>query len=628
MAKQFYFAWVDPGEPFDPDVHNREDEDVFSFTLDHTEGDFAALSLVIRNPRIGLLAPGRKIWAWFSHNRGPDDAPDVIPLFYGRLLGVPSNIFEAAVTVNFTARPPDFVEQKTALAESMKVAPFYDPIFLSPQRWADPDAVLEGYSVMWHIDPVTHVVTTSDVLVPEDGVIDLDEDEIFYESMSLSLQQPPLSVVTIEATIPWNQIYTQDINLRQTVLTSAAAYFENERTGLVMSYTMSGLLGDWPKTGAQVGSGWVCALGELTDVSTSHVKEEPIPDIFKTDDLPVLPEGSIYFPVKASGKYWGGVDGAGYDFQYEIVAVPLGYAVPYLWVRADRQSDYGQVIKFSLQADMQAIATMADEDEALLLTINANRVTDPTEDGSIPIGNVAARDFVGTPRGQQAIEHLICVARANMKIRARAVQISWEMPLPEGLQFTLRKGALIHDDRLPGGEASGKVIGIRHSLDGDTGAPITQITMGSSVGYGGAHVAAPGDPVYVEDDYVEEDYQMRENEVILLDTTDVSYTVPLVDPADDGVDFVSGLTPQKIIKSFSVANNADAQKVAILGAPNDEWGYGDQAAVSEVLQNHPTQFSMELIDLKKGPFLWDVPVVVSTIKLPKQIDLEAPSEVS
>src|SRR5437764_1126262 len=84
MAGPFYFAWVAPSETvFDPAVHNREDEDVFGFTVEHTEGDFAGLEIEIRNPRVGLLAPARKVHAFLSYDTGTE----IKPLFRGRLIG-------------------------------------------------------------------------------------------------------------------------------------------------------------------------------------------------------------------------------------------------------------------------------------------------------------------------------------------------------------------------------------------------------------------------------------------------------------------------------------------------------------------------------------------------------------
>src|SRR5687768_1508021 len=109
---EFYFAYADAGETFDPDVHNVSDEDIFAFTFTHEEGDFAQIDFEIKNPRIGLLNASRQRWAFFSKHT----AAGIVPMFYGRILGIPANVFAEVVTVTYTARPEDFNEQKADLA--------------------------------------------------------------------------------------------------------------------------------------------------------------------------------------------------------------------------------------------------------------------------------------------------------------------------------------------------------------------------------------------------------------------------------------------------------------------------------------------------------------------------------
>lgn len=171
MAGPFYFAWVSAGTAFDRTVHNVEDEQVFSLTVEQSEGDFASLEIEIRNPRVGLLTPTRKTWAWLSWDSGSA----IKPLFLGRLVGIPTSINQEIVTLVFTARPIDYVAQKAALAQSLKVFPFYDPVWIATDKLSDPDTVLEAYSALWHIDRVTHEVTVSDILVGENTSVVTDE---------------------------------------------------------------------------------------------------------------------------------------------------------------------------------------------------------------------------------------------------------------------------------------------------------------------------------------------------------------------------------------------------------------------------------------------------------------------
>ena len=123
------------------------------------------------------MAPSRRVWAWLSWQNGAD----LVPLFYGRLVGVPTDINQELVTLVFTARPADFVALKAAKAETLKVRPYYDPIWINPDALDDPDTVLEARSALWSIDRVTHEVDISDVLVGEDGIEDFQPDEVPYE---------------------------------------------------------------------------------------------------------------------------------------------------------------------------------------------------------------------------------------------------------------------------------------------------------------------------------------------------------------------------------------------------------------------------------------------------------------
>jgi len=187
MAGPFYFAWVDQGEAWDGAVHARQDEKVLSFEIQHDEGELPTLSIVVKNPKIGLLAPGRKLWAWFT----VDDGDTITPAFYGRLIGIPTDLLGEACTLLIVAKPVDFADQKIALAETLKVRPWYDPVWIDEASRDDPDTVLEAYSKLWHIDRISHLVTVSDVLSGEDGLIDFQQADAFYDSVSLSLNAAP-----------------------------------------------------------------------------------------------------------------------------------------------------------------------------------------------------------------------------------------------------------------------------------------------------------------------------------------------------------------------------------------------------------------------------------------------------
>jgi hypothetical protein len=611
MAETIYFAWVNANEMFNPAVHNRMDEDVFAFEFEHSEGDFASLRLQIKNPRIGLLNPARKTWAILSF----DDNGTVTPIFKGRLIGVPTNIFDTLVSLDFTAKPTDYEQQKIALAQTLKVLPYYDPIFVSPDSWGDADVVLEAYSRLWHIDPVTLVVTSSDILIPEDGVEEVTEDQHFYDDMQVTLNQTPLRRVSMVGTIPWTQSADGVVFLKPTIINMFGS-------SIIKSFTMSGLIQSWPKPGAGFGSGWEVLTGSCTDVSYSIPTME-IPEIFSWQGtVPIIPEGSVIFPLKVTGEYHSG-EKAGFNFQYELVIAQLGYGKPDLSVTYTAGRDFAQVVTFTLESDQQAIVTAPGEDEAMEITLNANKVSDPTADASIPIEDVRRRDYVHTTRGRQSVEHLLLIARANLIARSRAVETSIKCDFRTGMRLrSLRKSMLLHDHRLPGGEATGKIIKSALSLNGDNGEATGAITIASCIGRGGSHSPSDGTPTYVDNGYMD-DTQEYTGMIVITDTSDIAWTMTPPSFFDDGLDFIGGLNANNAIRLASVNHNSSQQEPIIRGA--GDGANTDQAKISSVLQTIPTQITIQMKPMEGGPFQQEVVISVSDLIVPKQIDLEAPS---
>ena len=246
MSGPFYFAWVAATETTFGVEHQREDEKVLDLKIEHAEGELPSLEVEIENPRVGLLAPGRNIWAWLSWF----DGTSVVPLFFGRLVGIPSDIFAETVTLSLIAKPNDYAEQKQALGRAMKVRPYYDPVWMDVADRDNPDAILEGYSALWHVDRVTHVVTASDVLTGEDGTEQFDESEVPYDSVSFSVGEAPLRKVSVDARLTWTQQASGAIDL-------GAKYVE--------TLTGASLLGGWPKGGESIGGGWTVQSGSIVD---------------------------------------------------------------------------------------------------------------------------------------------------------------------------------------------------------------------------------------------------------------------------------------------------------------------------------------------------------------------------
>ena len=328
----FLFAWVDPQDDVWDYSMARVDEEILSIDLKHEEGQIPTLEIEIRNPRIGLLNPSRKQWAWLAYQPPPtapgpapflqaDDfsglpygygsgsaPPDltpptvegtpeyvvdgyvqpgyqvydgamvpltppvpatpppltspsgqqsytpslyipgttIIPLFFGELLGVPTDLFAEKITLKFIARSMNYIDMKQAVAETLKIPGNYEPIFLDDKKRDDPDAILEGWSKLYHVDRTTLQVTASDVLVGEDGTTVFPESpaeqSAIYKSMKVKIGQAPLTNVQVQASVHWVQ---RSVNVVEGPDVT------------VSSYTGATFLSDWSGMhGKGLGGGW------------------------------------------------------------------------------------------------------------------------------------------------------------------------------------------------------------------------------------------------------------------------------------------------------------------------------------------------------------------------------------
>jgi hypothetical protein len=245
-----YFAQVDVSDNTFSDAFERDDVDMFSFELKHEEGSKPTFTLQVMNPQHGLLRSGAHLYGWFSYDTR--STAGVVPLLFGRLLGVPTNITGEKVMLVYVADPPDYLAQKQQVAEKKKVRPYYDPIFLDAAHRDDPDSILEAWSSRFHVDRVSNVVSTSDISWGEDGTVTFSQSDVFYKSFDMRIGQSPLTTIEIEGTVGWNQHAFGTIDFGSETFSS---------------YSGDGILRDWPKPAAQLGGGWYVESSTCVDAA-------------------------------------------------------------------------------------------------------------------------------------------------------------------------------------------------------------------------------------------------------------------------------------------------------------------------------------------------------------------------
>jgi hypothetical protein len=641
-----YFAWIDAGETTFGPEHLRWDESVFSFTLAQSEGDPATLTAVVRRPRntagdpIGLLGPGRKIWCWFALDCGPD-----LIRFRGRLVGVPTSIFEDLVTLEFVAKPVDLVAQKEALANTLRVLPYYDEAVIDKNKRDDPDVVLEGYTKIWAFDRETHVITVSDEIDGEDGTVDFlcANGDVLYDGLGLNLTSGPLSQVDVTAEYTWTQ------QARGTVdLTGYLASHWPDSNGY---FPLNA--GDWPKHGAGLGDGWEVAESSAQEMTNTTVNtttknfETIVKNMDGQDTARVSSTVTTSLTGSSPAAYFGGVvtndsfnvsyskDGEGLTY---ASSVSHSYAITHsgIWqqvikatlvagYKAERQCT--ERVSFSLFADVQPILTDPEDGEALRL--DDIRSVNLTEEGQI--GDPRRRSYIATARGNQSLEHLIALARAHLMKRARVVEITFAPKLARMPEVTLRKNAFLAEPRV--GEATGKIIGYSVALDGSDGAIKCEVKIGCAIGYGGAIAAADGTPTYCTIDYAGSDYQQFINRVVLLPLdTSVGYQPPDANPNDDGVDFLSTITADDVIDvGLTVERGPDPDEHMLTNIGNSAGTKTDQVGELLAMQEAYTQAAVPFFEVRAKfklksmtrEFSSDYELQVTDLKIPTGYDLEA-----
>jgi hypothetical protein len=631
-----YFAWVDPAETTFAPEHLRWDENIFSFTLNQDEGDPASLTLVVRRPRndagnaIGLLGPGRKIWCWFALDCGPD-----LIRFRGRLVGVPTSIFEELVTLEFVARPIDLVAQKEALAATLRVLPYYDEVVVDPTRRTDPEVVLEGYSAIWHYDRETHELTVSSEIDGEDGLIEFDgsdaDSTVLYDGLGLTLTSGPLARVDVKAEYTWTQLADGNVDLTRYLV----GHWPDSDRGTITSFSFTA--DSWPKNGATIGEGWLATQASCINLddhqsqtrttgNTMTVKfsdtswfgpSQTTTTVSASSTTPNVGFGSISYPVSGSDNIsvktsptddQGGTYISSYSRSVSSsgVVVPLNYLVPTLLAGYSAKRQCTELVSFSLYADVQPVLTDPEDGEALRIddikSVNLSETIGEGAGAYMPIEDARRRSYIATVRGNRSIEYLIALAQAHLLKRARVVEIAFAPKLARMPEITLRKNAFLAEPRI--GEALGKIINYSLALDGSDGRIKCEVRIGCAIGRGGSAATAPGTPTYCSVDYVGSDYQQFTGRTILFDAS-VGYEPPIANPNDDGLNFLHPLTAEEVIDQPLVVTEIP------LGA-DSEFPNGDAKATATFkLKSMTREFSS------------DYEIAVTDLKIPTNYNLEA-----
>lgn len=611
MPGPFYFAWADFGEEFGEE-HLLFELRIIAFTLSQQENEVAVLDIVAINPRIGLLNPGRKKYCFFAW----DDGIEITPLFYGRIVGIPASIAQNKVQLQFRAEPDGFKDIKAEFAETLRVLPYYDPLWVDSSNAEDPDFALIARTVHYHVDRVTHELTISDDFSGEDGLLNFLETDVIRNSVDLQIGTPAVSEITTTAEVRWNQKATGTVDLSDGLYKSFKAAGSQEPFSISM-YMPDVVIDNWPLPGDSIGGGWTVEDSVVKEGQNSWIT----PDQYANNLRTIFVKDSQSQYNQLLEAVIGAVPSIGLVSDTTAYDFPLGVYKATLVARYDAERERREILVFTMHCDIQELVTDTGGADIKQLTLASNDAGEPIDEGdALPIVDLRRRLYFATDRGRQSAEHLILRTRAELLDSARAVNVSFATRFENILDVSLRKSASLLDPRLPGGTAQGKIVAYSASLDGNAGRATCSITIGCSVGKGNTVSGDDGNPNYVEEGYVDTGYQTYSDKLILV-AGDVTYgDYDNVNIDDDGIDFFN-VREQDMLLSALVTNGVDVQDAAFSLNRFAETD-GD---VRKAVSNIQTSVCMNLKPVNGGPFLTIYSLTLSDLMAPRGIDLEAAS---
>jgi hypothetical protein len=634
-----------PNAPFDPALHARFDEDVLTVEITQSEGDFATLTVGLKNPGVGLLAAGRNLWCWLSWDQAwtPEGGaePDLVPLFNGRLVGIPRLAAGELVELQFLARPDDYNAQKAALAASLQVLPYWDPVWLATNISAD--TVLETYSALWHIDRTTLALSISDIIEGEDGTITIAEDRALYENFSLAYGEPPLVATAVKGTVSWSQQGQGIIDVTPNIVRAfdalgAAPYgtlplglqayprwLRIGGSGMIQALYGDGLENSWPKPGTNIGGGW--SLSQLTDSSGKplcFIEEASVNNkggwltplnynvVFSADQIANPPDSTP--PSDSEIVLSQGLRRVVLSFPLQTYNIRM--RVEY---RADRPRT--ETVSAVLTADVQRVLSDTADSDRETIELTSDFVAQGVDPGGgVPIGDLAYKSYFQTERGTASFEYLLLAARAKMRARARSVEVTLAVDWRTALDIGLRHSITLLDSRLPGGSATGKVKS--YTLRCADGVMLGEFVIGCTIGNGTPSVAAIGENTYVDDPYVENGWQVMAGAQYPLIEDELAYeTLDAFVVADDGIN-LSHFTADEAVNYVTVENALDTQLEELAkyqGAFSTTSG-GDPLTKAREMT---TTVALDLRPVQGSEFHTNFFPALTQLSLPKTIDLAA-----
>jgi len=628
QAKTF-FAWTDDlRTPFDPVLHARLDLNIVTYSISHSEGEYCRLAVTCQNPGIGMLAPGRQQCCLLSVS--VDGGPPVL-MFRGIVNSMPTNIWDALVSFEFSAQPADAEDVDDALeayAKTLLVAPYYDAL-VSGREYRDPSTALLARAATFYCDPLTLEYSLNDML-DWDSVVDVGP---WYERQSLTLRQskPPLAKAKLNFVAEWQQ------EARGTVDIADQVNFAGGGGGVWSLTDLDALTDSYDIETPDGKSGW-----SVSNVEHAGLEAMKTTRKFKTGnaEVQVLQKRS---GTTSQGQpiYTNWIDTA-----YEVAPLAMYRFFATKYEMAYNYSQYRrEVLSVELEAEIQDVKAWGWNEETLDDVGLDSLLSDPSppwqENEDYVVGDKVVhqdkvyvcqlahnseygpfnavmpkfaaiplpqrkpemyrwlrtkRDraltdsrsatFFTTDRGREFAAYAVMRVRAYLRRRMRNLEMSvGQVRWQDGWEITLKNAVRIESEFFPEGFATGKVVSYTKTWDGATQTFSVSVTLGVACGKGYTTLVDPTPGIGYSTAF--SGYAYSDDETVVTPTEDVQWTL-------NGEKLVQTCNPYKL----SDAGYA-CEYVTFSNTMSDQLAKASSAEFNgrsplKAVQSNPTKFSIRM----------------------------------
>lgn len=469
---QWFFAYLDDDEDYAEADLDRTDECVMDLKVSHAEGGFATVKVLIKTSSSSYASLGRRacVSAQFV------DGGSIVPLIVGTVTAIPRALRGQTVELELIAQRDDWEELRDTLIDSLAVAPFFDPLFVSADQVRDPAEVLNGRAAMLHWDRLTGEPSISYIDRTSRPIREVDSG-MLYGSVGIELEGTPIRRTTVEVTAAWQQ----DASVVSEV------DWEHGATKNLKVVAHEACQNAWPKPQIEIGGGWSVeqsalkfgqpkfeGLGEVKSGS-NEIWSGDVPVYTAMSDKVVLRNKRAQartetVRVICTTRFAPGIKSTTTDKEAITLRRVYGTGDEFEPWQPTVSYDVGDVVFYSGKLYECSTAHTAS------YAFNAARWT-VLESSAGKIG----ASFFETTRGQAAIRHAAKRGFSRLRYAARCVRVSFQVPLVDWHDISLDDVLHVYDARLPGGSACGKVV--EYELSSSSG--LVSIEIACSVGIAG-----------------------------------------------------------------------------------------------------------------------------------------------